>query len=320
LLPGLSGACPFGDPTVIPAFVNSGAGTAEAAERLIGADRRFRLRKVDASRLGEAIAQEVRAGAGRILVAGGDGTIATAVRTLLEHPAELAVLPGGTLNHFARSLGLNDLEECLEIATGGATRPIDIGLVNGQAFLNTSSVGTYVALVERRERWRRVLRYHLAGIAAAFSLLLRLPTFSLQLEVEGERRTLETHLLFFGVGERDLRLRSFGARVFDGPSDLHAVVVKGRGRARLLAIALVTARHGIWRVAGTPHVETFMVPECVVHLSRRRVRVALDGEIVQLESPLNYRIARGAVSVVVPPGSGGSDGTVGQAFAGTDDR
>jgi diacylglycerol kinase family enzyme len=289
---------------VIPAFLNPGAGTAEAAEQLIGSDTRFRLRKVEPAELPGAIEKEVRAGARRILVAGGDGTIATATRALLGGPVELAILPGGTLNHFARSLGIETLEQAIEVAAGTETRSIDVGLVNGHTFLNTSSVGSYVNLVRRRERWRHRLRYHLAGAAAAGSLLLRLPSFSVQLEVQGERRALNTHLVFFGVGERDLRLGSFGARVPDAPSDLHAIVVKGRGRARLLAVALATARHGIWKAARTAQVDSFMVPECVVHLPRKRMSVSLDGEIVQLESPLNYTIARGALTVVAPRNEG----------------
>ena len=61
----------------------------------------------------------VGAGAKRLLVAGGDGTIATAAATLVDTPAELAVLPGGTLNHFARDLGISTVAaEAVELASG----------------------------------------------------------------------------------------------------------------------------------------------------------------------------------------------------------
>lgn len=298
----------MGDPALraplseaIAAFVNPGAGTAGAAAEALSADPRFDVHRVAPGDLPAAIRVAVRSGARRIVVAGGDGTIGAAAHELIHRPVELAIVPAGTRNHFARTLGLSEsMADALELAAGGAARAVDVGMVGDRIFLNTSSVGAYVTMVRRREKLRPSLGYHLAGFAASASLLARLRTFTLELEVEGRRGSYRTPLIFFGVGERDLRLRSFGDRVPGGPSDLHAVLVRGKGRARLLAVALATASSGIWRAARMPHVDSFLVEECIVDLSRPSVSIAVDGEIVRLRPPLRYRILRGALTVVAP--------------------
>src|SRR5688572_16239962 len=114
----------------IPAFVNPSAGSAPDVLKLLHADARFEVREVDAESLSAAVRAAAKAGASRILVSGGDGTIASAADALAGTECELAVLPGGTLNHFARDLGLprDDLGACLEIAATGEARSIDVGM------------------------------------------------------------------------------------------------------------------------------------------------------------------------------------------------
>ena len=109
----------------IPAFVNPAAGSAPEAIERLRADDRFAIHEVDGEGLPAAVRAAVEARTRRILVSGGDGTIASAANALLGSQCELAVLPGGTLNHFARDLGLprDDLEQCIEIAATGVARP-----------------------------------------------------------------------------------------------------------------------------------------------------------------------------------------------------
>ena len=90
----------------IPAFVNPDSGSAGAARTALARAAGFEVRLARAGVLGDAIAAEVAAGRPRVLVAGGDGTIARAASALAGTALELAVLPGGTLNHFARDQGI----------------------------------------------------------------------------------------------------------------------------------------------------------------------------------------------------------------------
>ncbi|HEX4788592.1 MAG TPA: phosphatase PAP2 family protein [Actinospica sp.] len=84
--------------------------------------------------------------------AGGDGTVNTAARLAAERGIPLLVVPAGTLNHFARDLGVDDAEQALAALRAGEAVEVDAGTVNDDAFMNTFSVGAYVDLVRERER------------------------------------------------------------------------------------------------------------------------------------------------------------------------
>ena len=89
-----------------PAFLNPAAGTADDVAAAVDATGRFQVRRVSPARLASEVTAALRDGARRVLVAGGDGTIATAASVLVGTPAELAIIPGGTLNHFAKDVGI----------------------------------------------------------------------------------------------------------------------------------------------------------------------------------------------------------------------
>jgi diacylglycerol kinase family enzyme len=289
----------------IPAFVNPTSGSADAARAAVAADGRFVLHEVAPDRLAPAIAAAAAAGHARVAVAGGDGTIAAAATAAAEHGIELAVLPGGTLNHFARDLGLplDDLAACLAVAAEGRAVPADLGTVNGRAFLNTSAVGAYVTFVRTRERLEQWAGYRLASLLAAVRVWVGLQALTLVVR-EGERAGDAVHpaaspLVFVGVGERDLTRGGRGARAADGRSALHVIVVRARSRGSVLALALRAAAQGLEAVAETDAVDVLLVDACEVRMRRRRGRVALDGELVMLHAPLAYRIDRDAFRVVV---------------------
>src|SRR5919199_1944728 len=154
---------------MILALVNSKSGTADKAKAALREAGAFEVRVVEPERLADAISGAVADGRRRIVVAGGDGTIGTAARALVGTGVELGIIPGGTLNHFARDLGIPaDPPTACEIAADETVPACaDVGYVNGRLFLNTSSVGAYVSLVRTRERLERRLGYALASAAAA---------------------------------------------------------------------------------------------------------------------------------------------------------
>lgn len=286
----------------IPAFVNSEAGTADAACEALARERCFQVERIAPADLAARVRRALDAGARRILIAGGDGSIATAARELRGSACELAILPAGTLNHFAQDLGLpTDLGEAAHIATGSVTRCIDVAEVNGRLFLNTSSVGVYVTFVRTRERLERRLGYWLASAVAALRILARLRSFRVTLEVNGVEHEYVTPLVFIGVGERELRLPTLGARVEGGRSGLHVMVVRSRTGGRMLALALAAAARGLRAVSGTPAMRSFIVDHLRIE-PRRFVpggRVALDGELMPLEPPLEYHFIPQGLKVVV---------------------
>lgn len=293
-----------GDPDMdraIPLFLNERAGRAgEIADALI-ADKGFDVRRLAPEAIDDEIAREIEDGAGRVAVAGGDGTIAAAASLVAGTPVELAIIPGGTLNHFAQHLGIPaDLAEAGALASAGdATALVDVGRVNDRLMLNTSAVGIYAAFVRERDRIEHRYGYAIASLLAALRLLSHLRTVRVELEVEGQTRTYRTPLLFVGVGEREVRVPMLGARVEGGARQLHVIVLRGRSAWGLVAAAVLAAVRGVHEVSRTSHLDSFLVDRCVVRTHRRTV-VAVDGELVTLESPLEYRIDRDALRVVVP--------------------
>lgn len=281
------------------AFINSGAGSAEAARKALESADAFDIRETDADTMAQAIRETVDSGAKRVLVCGGDGTIASAAHALAGTGVELAVLPGGTLNHFARDHHIPvDLAEALAAARGEEFTEIDVGCVGDKLFLNTFSVGMYVGYVRTRDRLEKRLGYRLASVIAVLRTFIRMYTMSVELEVEGKVRRYKTALVFVGVGERELKAPKLGARIEGGRHGLHVIIVTGRRRARLVAMAMAAAARGVEHAAEGPELDSFIVERCTIHLASRSAPVAVDGEIMRLPAPLELRVERNALKVV----------------------
>lgn len=284
----------------IPAIVNTDAGTAEEVLAAIEASGRFELFRCAGGEVGAATRRAVDAGHPRILVAGGDGTVGAAAAEVVGRDVELAIVPGGTLNHFARDHGIpaDDLEAAIALALTGQAQPTDVARVNERLFLNTSSVGAYVSLVRIRDTLEPRLGYRLASLVAAVRVYFTMHRFAVEITGPAGPRVFRTPLLFIGVGERELKLPALGGRVADGRAGLHVMVVQGRTRGAVLALAFAAAFKGIEGMR-TPHLETAILDRCLVTL-RNATGVAADGEIVRLPSPLRYELLPGALRLVRP--------------------
>jgi diacylglycerol kinase family enzyme len=286
----------------IPAFVNPRSGSGSAALAALEEAGTFAIETCDTESLDTQVEHAIAEGADRIVAAGGDGTVARVAASLVGKNAALAVVPGGTLNHFARDHGIPaDHHDAAKLAAGGEIATADVAFVNDRLFLNTSSVGAYVVFVRTRERLERWFGYRLATLLAGFRLLGRVRPFTVELELDGVSRKYRSALVFVGVGERELQLPSVGSRAKDGRRGLHVIVVRGGTWARLVATGLVAAVRGNDAIARGTLADTFVVDRCTIELRRRHGRVAVDGELVEMHSPLEYRIERDALRLVVPP-------------------
>ncbi len=284
----------------IPAFINPLAGSADEARKALAEDAQFDVREVPPDKLAESIGAAVTRGAKRVLVSGGDGTIATAASALVGTDAELAILPGGTLNHFATDLGIpTDAAEAIGLVASGTARASDVGEVNGRLFLNTSSVGAYVHFVRAREYLEPRFGYRIASAIAALRILFQLRLLAVEVEVDGVRRIYRTPVVFIGVGERELQLPSLGKRIPSGRRGLHVMVVNGRSAGRVLALALNAVARGVNTATRSFDLDSFIVDRCTITV-RRSSTLAVDGELVRLGTPLEYELKRDALRVVCP--------------------
>jgi diacylglycerol kinase family enzyme len=285
----------------IPVLVNPGGGSADKVLEVLQADPRFIVHETAPDALGARIGELRAGGATRIAVSGGDGTITAAAAQLAGTDTELAVIPGGTLNHLARDNGIPvEPAEAAELAATGDARPIDAGTVNDQLFLNTSSVGAYVTFVRTRERLEKRMWYWPASILAGLQMLFRMPRFHVHIDADdaGPGKSYRACLVFISVGERDFDKGLFGERTANGKRALHVIVVPNAGVLRLLAM-VVSAIFGGMR-ANLGQVETLLVDRCRIELRRPKGYVSYDGELERMTAPLEYRYHSDRILLVSP--------------------
>jgi diacylglycerol kinase family enzyme len=286
---------------VIPAFVNAHAGSAKAAIEALERTPGFDVRLITPEQCVIALRRAASAGAPRVLVAGGDGTIASAASVLAGTSTALAVLPGGTLNHFARDHGIpTDPDEALRLAEHGTVTPVDVGYLNDQLFIGTSSVGAYVRFVQTRDRLQHYLGYWLASVIAGVRILRTLRNIKVTLESGGEIRVYRAPLVLVAVGERALAPPQLGRPTGTPGGALHVVVPRGRRHARRFVRAYASANRGLEVEPRPLGLDSALVERLRLDLPMRVAKVAMDGEIRRQRTPLEYRLARGALNLVVP--------------------
>jgi diacylglycerol kinase family enzyme len=254
---------------------------------------------------GESIADVVRralnAGSSAVVAAGGDGTVGAVAAELLGTSVPLGVLPVGTLNHFARDAGIPlRLADAARVIAEGRTAVVDVGEVNGRFFLNNSSIGFYPLMVRRREGLQsRGVPKPLATVAAVVLALMRFPNLTVRITAENSDLVARTPFVFVGNNEYELAGPRAGRRAALQTGEMHVCVGKTLTRSALLRAA-VLALFG--RTPAPPELETLRATRVRVRTMRRRVRVALDGELVLMRSPLDYAIRPGALAVLTPEG------------------
>jgi diacylglycerol kinase family enzyme len=140
------------------------------------------------------------AGEAMVGVAGGDGTLRTAARALAGSSTVLVPFPTGTLNHFARRLGIDTIEAAAGAVRGGAVRELPVGRANDHVFLNTAVIGAYPRLVELRQRFQPYLTKWPAAALAATILLARLPHIRLTARMPETDLDARTAMFWVGVG------------------------------------------------------------------------------------------------------------------------
>jgi YegS/Rv2252/BmrU family lipid kinase len=246
-----------------------------------------------------ATQRAIEAGCDTLVAGGGDGTINTAASALVGREISLGILPLGTLNHFAKDLGIPlDLEGATRLILEGTWCRVDVGEVNGRFFLNNSSLGVYPAVVRLRERYRATLRGKwIAAFWAALTVMRRNPFMAVRIHVEGEAIVRRTPLVLVANNEYRTTGIHAGTRESLARGHLALYVLNAERRPGLLRLALKVLLEGAERVK---ELDLFTVEEVAVETRRRRTQVALDGEVVTLESPLHYRTRPAALRVHVP--------------------
>lgn len=236
-----------------------------------------------------------------VMAGGGDGTVSTAAGLLMETDKVLAVLPAGTMNLFARSLGIPlALEEALEAFASGTVRQVDVASANGTAFVHQLSIGMHPKLIQLREQQQHFsskLGKMRASLEATLWALLRPPRFRARLVLDGEEWITSTS----SIGITNNLFGEFHLPYADDPAGglLGVYVTKGRTRWELAKFLFYVA---IGRWSGNDQVEIRQAREVRVELltPHHHFGCAIDGEIFELEKTTTLKIHPGVLRVLVP--------------------
>jgi diacylglycerol kinase family enzyme len=252
----------------------------------------------------DAARRALEGGATLVAAGGGDGTINAVASVMVDSGVPFGVLPLGTLNHFAKDLGIPlDLGDAVRNLVTGRPTAVDVGEVNGRIFLNNSGLGLYPDIVHDREKQQNRLGRGKwpAAVWAALGALRRYPFLSIRLTVDGVRLARDTPFVFIGNNAYTMRGLSIGARERLDAGVLSLYVAQHPTRLGLLRFAFDALRG---RLGEERDFDVLQAADMEIETRRRHVRVATDGEVTTMRAPLRYRVRPGALTVLAPAATG----------------
>jgi diacylglycerol kinase family enzyme len=295
----------------VSVIVNAGAGTGHDDERAAELRRKLAEAGLDAELTLAAGGEELIAAARRaceggaqlVVAGGGDGSVNAVASQVVEASrsgVKFGVLPMGTLNHFAKDLGIpTGLDDAIRNLATGVPARVDVGEVNGRIFLNNSSLGLYPDIVRDREKQQRRLGRGKwpAALWASLAALRRYPFLSIRLDVEGTRLARRTPFVFIGNNAYMMQGLAIGVRERLDAGVLSLYVAQHPTRFGLLRFAFDALRA---RLGEEPDFDVLQAGGFEIDTHRARLRVATDGEVTVMAPPLRYRSRPGALEVLVP--------------------
>ena len=294
----------------ITVLLNARAGNQNATAVQLVADA-FRAAGADvdvrptegASIAGEAAAAVTR-GSKVVVVAGGDGTVSAAAAALAGSDAALGILPLGTLNHFAKDLGIpQDLGEAARVIAAGRATSVDMGEVNGRLFINNASVGMYARLISERTAMQRIgRRKWLAHALAAVRVWRRYRRLRVEIRTgkgEGGRGKgkVRTPFVFVGNNQYQLSGLELGRRETLDGGRFHVCMAPGMSRGGVVRMIIAALFGDVSTIEGF---ESFTAPSVTLDADVGRLEASIDGEAVMLDNPLTFHIRPRVLKVIVP--------------------
>ncbi|MDP8936492.1 MAG: phosphatase PAP2 family protein [Actinomycetota bacterium] len=243
----------------------------------------------DGSQLEDAL-REAAPRACALGVSGGDGSVNVAASVAAEHGRPLMVVPGGTLNHFALALGLSSVADAAGAVRDGWAVAVDRGLIAGHTFVNTASIGSYVDLVDARERLEESIGKWPAVVVALYKVLRH--AAPVHIEIDGEARAV--WMVFVG----NCRYHpggftpSWRERLDDGQLDIR--IVDGNrpwSRVRLIASVLTG------RLARCRAYQQRFERRITIRSQEGTLRLARDGET--FDGPEEFTIEKAPEPLMV---------------------
>ncbi|WP_038341965.1 diacylglycerol/lipid kinase family protein [Acinetobacter sp. A47] len=237
---------------------------------------------------------------GVVVAAGGDGTLNAVAKKLMHTDIPMGIIPLGTFNYVARVLNIPlDVFQAAEVIATGAIQKIHIATINDQIYLNNASLGLYPLFIQKRERYnRRLGRLPLNAYTSGLDVLLREhKSLKLAITVDGHKYPVATPLIFFGNNQ--LQLSDMKLRIAEcaASGKLAGVVVAKSDRLSLLKMLWKLIQGKIDQASD---VYSFCAEQIQVDCKKPKLTVALDGELVEMQTPLKFSVEKSALKVMVP--------------------
>jgi diacylglycerol kinase family enzyme len=247
----------------------------------------------------DLVQRALHEGATILVGGGGDGTINAVAGAVVGTDRVLGVLPLGTLNHFAKDLALPaDVDAAVSLLRDGVVCTVDVGEVNGRIFLNNSGLGLYPDIVHQRElRQLHGASKWPAAFAAALRALLRYRVLGIRIKVNGTSVLRRTPAVLVGNNEYTTEGTLEPRRLSLDDGKLSLYLPRRGGRLKLIWFSLRAL------IGNSRHVSTFEVllsDEFTIESRHAGLRVSLDGEVMVMRTPLQYRCRAKALRVLVP--------------------
>lgn len=213
---------------------------------------------------------------------GGDGTLSSIVRQLRNTQTLFAPLPGGTLNHFTKDLGISqDLAEAIHSLTTAKTHSIDVAEVNDVIFINNSSIGIYPSSLAERSKIESRLGKWPAAVIAVVSALVTFRVYTVTIN----DIVYKTPFIF--IGNNFYNIDSLMERKSLSEGLLSVYMVDSPKRRTLLKLLFYAL---IGRTTQAAEFKSATTNDITIEINRPKVRVSFDGEHKKLTTPLHYSI------------------------------
>lgn len=237
---------------------------------------------------------------GVVVAAGGDGTLNAVAKKLIHTDIPMGIIPLGTFNYVARALNIPiDVAQAAEVIATGKIQAVHVAGINDQIYLNNASLGLYPLFIKKRELYnQRLGRFPLNAYTSGLDVLLReSKSLKLAVTVDGQKYPVATPLIFFGNNQ--LQLSDMKLRIAECAANgkLAGVVVAKSDRLSLLKMLWKLIQGKIDQASD---VYSFCAEHIQVDCKKPKLTVAVDGELMEMQTPLKFSVKKSALKVMVP--------------------
>lgn len=248
----------------------------------------------------ESTLEEVGQDADILLTCGGDGTVTSVASYCVEHGRVLGIMPCGTMNLFARSLGIPlDLQQAGNAIASGKVKQVDYGTANDRLFLHQFSVGMQPALVRKRARFNYESRIGkiLAGLAAAAGMVLEPPVFSCRITANGS--VLNKRLSMIAVSNN---LHAEGHLPYPDRVDENILGLYYAGKMDTAEAAKLISDLMLGKWSTNPDLQIASAKKVILEFGSHagKGKALIDGEISDLENRVEIVSHAGGLKVLAP--------------------